>query len=104
MNDTYNRACQYDSFYVHLDCGWERVERYKKGVRVHTSKGITDFDYLIISTGLISNPALRPELAPFHGRLLTWQNAYTAPTTLQNDLLDAHSYLTLQFEFQGIRR
>lgn len=100
-NDTYNRACQYDSFYVHLDCGWERVERYKNGVRVHTSKGIADFDYLIISTGLISNPALRPELAPFHGRLLTWQNAYTAPTTLQNDLLDAHPYLTPQFEFQA---
>lgn len=100
-NDTYNRACAYDDFHVHLGCAWESVTPYQKGVHVKTTEGTEYFDYLIISTGLVSNPSLRPELATFHDHILTWAQAYEAPAMLQNDLLDAHPYLTPQFEFQA---
>lgn len=52
------------------------------------------FDFLIVSTGLLTDSRLRPELAAVAGDVATWGDAFCAPPgTRRNPLIDAHPYL-----------
>lgn len=51
----------------------------------------------MISTGLLSDPALRPELKLVESHIARWADCYEAPAEQRNELLDAHPFLTSGF-------
>ncbi|MHA6482228.1 FAD/NAD(P)-binding protein [Paenibacillus sp. strain BS8-2] len=100
-NDTFARAAAYPGFHLHLASPWTDARPEEGGVTVQTPHGEFHFDFLIISTGLVSDPGLRPELALVESDIARWSDRYTAPKDVANDMLDAHPYLTSGFAFTG---
>ncbi|TYP72593.1 FAD/NAD(P)-binding protein [Paenibacillus methanolicus] len=100
-NDTFERAAASPGFHLHLGAPWLNVRAAEQGAVVTSSQGEYAFDFLIISTGLITDPALRPELALVERHIARWGDRYEAPEGIANPLLDAHPYLSRGFAFQG---
>lgn len=98
-NDTFNRAAAWPGFELHLGSPWLSVEQSDQGTRVTTPHGTFDYDFLILSTGLVSDPSLRPELRMLGERIARWSDRYTPPAGQENALIDAHPYLGPAFEF-----
>jgi cation diffusion facilitator CzcD-associated flavoprotein CzcO len=98
-NDTFGRACAFPGFTLHLGAPWLDVADTDAGVAVTTPQGTALYDFLILSTGLVTDPALRPELAGLADRIARWGDRYTPPEALANPLIDAHPYLGPAFEF-----
>ncbi|MFA5968823.1 MAG: NAD(P)/FAD-dependent oxidoreductase [Sphingomonas sp.] len=97
-NDTFERAAAWPGFSLHLGAPWLSVEPSRAGVRVTTPQGTHEFDFLILSTGLVSDPALRPELRLVADKIARWADRYSPPTGHANALIDAHPYLGPAFE------
>lgn len=91
-NDTFERAAARPGFMLHLGAPWLSVAPAGKGARVTTPDGTHDFDFLVLSTGLVSDPALRPELRLVAGRIARWRDRF-APAGAAHPLIDAHPYL-----------
>ena len=70
-------------------------------MRIITPKGDQGlFDFLIVSTGLLTDARLRPELASMADEIATWGDRFTpGPEQKRNALIDAHPYLGEFFEF-----
>lgn len=100
-NDTFSRAAAWPGFELHLGEPWESVREEGDGVIVETPKGAYPFDFLILSTGLVTDPKLRPELAGLADEILRWRDRYDPPADLANPLICAHPYLGSGFEMQG---
>ncbi len=100
-NDTFNRAAAQPGFHLHTGAPWTDVAANNSIVTVATPRGTFNFDYLIISTGLRTDPALRPELKLVESDIARWKDRYRAPANIRNPLLDAHPYLTDGFRFTG---
>ncbi|MHA7965229.1 FAD/NAD(P)-binding protein [Paenibacillus sp. CAU 1782] len=106
-NDTFQRAASWPGFRLHLGSPWLQARRAasagEEGERVEitTPKGVDTFDFLIISTGLVSDTALRSELRLVDGDIARWRDRYSAPPEIANPLLDEHPYLTPGFGFTG---
>ncbi|MFD1955643.1 FAD/NAD(P)-binding protein [Paenibacillus thailandensis] len=98
-NDTFERAASWPGFRLHLGAPWLDVEAAEEGAVVTTPQGKHVFDYLIVSTGLLTDPALRPELKLVEKHIARWGDRYKAPDRVANKLLDAHPYLTPGFAF-----
>lgn len=98
-NDTFERATANENFHLHLGAPWLDAVDSPDGVIVTTPQGQERFDLLILATGLITDPALRPELSLVADRILRWGDHYQAPTDEANPMLDAHPYLGAGFEF-----
>lgn len=98
-NDTFDRAAAWPGFRLHLGSPWLDVRAEGNGAVVTTPQGEFAFDYLIISTGLITDPALRPELKLVEKHIVRWRDRYKAPEELASELIDAHPYLTPGFSF-----
>lgn len=98
-NDTFNRASAWEGFELHLDSPWLEVKETKDGVMVRTPHDTFTFDFLIISTGLVTDPALRPELKAVQQYITRWRDIYKASPDVANALIDAHPYLTKGFSF-----
>jgi FAD-dependent urate hydroxylase len=96
-NDTYSRAAAWPGFRLHTGAPWTQVEETNGRARVTTPKGQFEFDFLILSTGMISDPKLRPELSAIVDDIALWSDHYEPPETLRNPLLDAHPYLDPYF-------
>jgi hypothetical protein len=77
------------------------VETTSDGVVVTTPNGKFTFDFLIISTGLVTNPSLRPELKLVEKHIIRWGDLYKAPCQIANPMIDAHPYLSPGFAFQS---
>ena len=99
-NDTFQRAAAWDNFTLHLGEGWTRVAEEDGAATVETPKGRYAFDFLVLSTGLVTDPRLRPELAGLADDILRWRDRY-APPADANPLIDAHPYLGQGFEVLG---
>jgi len=97
-NDTFDRAAAWPAFALHLGAPWLSVEKIGEIVRVTTPQGVHDFDFVVLSTGLISDPGLRPELALVADRIARWSDRFTPPPGSANALIDAHPYLGAGFE------
>jgi cation diffusion facilitator CzcD-associated flavoprotein CzcO len=97
-NDTFARASAWPGFALHLGAPWLSVENTGTAARVTTPQDTYDFDFLILSTGLVSDPNLRPELAQVASKIARWSDRFT-PTETANALADAHPYLGSGFEF-----
>lgn len=98
-NDTFERASAWPGFALHLGAPWLAVRPEGEGAVVTTPQGEHGFDFLIVSTGLLTDPALRPELARVERHIARWGERYDAPAELASPLLDAHPYLTPGFAF-----
>lgn len=98
-NDTFNRAAAYPGFALHTGEPWLAATQVEDGVEITTPKGSYKFDFLILSTGLLTDPALRPELAVLAPDIACWRDKYAAPKP--NPLIDAHPYLAPDFSFTG---
>lgn len=98
-NDIFERASAWPGFRLHLGSPWVKVEEKEEKVTVTTPKGTFTFDFLIISTGLITDPKLRPELRLVENHIARWKDVYQAPKEIASPLLDAHPYLQPGFSF-----
>ncbi|MBB5685705.1 FAD/NAD(P)-binding protein [Sphingobium boeckii] len=98
-NDTFARAASYPGFRLHLGTPWLDVEDGPTGAIVTTPKGRETFDFLILSTGLVTDPALRPELSLFAERIALWRDRHNASDDERDLVVDAHPYLGAGFEF-----
>ncbi|MFP3917815.1 FAD-dependent oxidoreductase [Lysinibacillus telephonicus] len=98
-NDTFNRASSSEGFELHLDSPWLEVKETEEGAYVRTPHETFIFDYLIISTGLVTDPALRPELKAVEQYITRWGDVYKASPEIANTLIDAHPYLSRGFAF-----
>lgn len=71
-------------------------------VRIFTPSGDEGlFDFCIISTGLLTDARLRPELSAVAHHIATWgDKLQSLPDGMsRNALIDAHPYLGPSFEF-----
>ena len=108
-NDTFERAAAWPGFDLHLGSPWLDVAPVNDGTqaKVTTPKGDFIFDFLVLSTGLVSDPALRPELAGVAAAIARWADRVPVPDhcdTRQGirDQIAAHPYLGPAFEFLPI--
>jgi hypothetical protein len=60
---------------------------------------VFDYDFLVLSTGLITDPALRPELADVANKIARWWDRYAPPQDITNAVLNAHPYLGNAFQY-----
>jgi len=98
-NDTFQRACAWPEFGLQLGSPWKSLKETPEGVEVTTPKGVFTYDFLVLSTGILTDVFLRPELGDFAGKIATWSDVYEAPDTEKNKLLDIHPYLGEHFEY-----
>lgn len=97
-NDTFARAAAWPGFALHLGAPWLSVTQKKDGVHITTPVGDHDVDFVILSTGLLSDPGLRPELVQVAHGIARWADRFTPPPGQDNALIDAHPYLGPGFE------
>lgn len=97
-NDTFDRACALPGFRLHLGSPWLDVAERDGQAVVTTPQGEHAFDFLAVATGLVTDPALRPELAALAPRIARWSDRYAPPPGEGNALLDTHPYLGPGFE------
>ncbi len=98
-NDTFERAAAWPGFRLHLGAPWLEVTETAEGVAVTTPQGRHMFDFLVLSTGLVTDPALRPELGAVADGILRWSDRHVPPAGTGNAVVDAHPYLGPAFEF-----
>ena len=98
-NDTFERAAAWPGFALHTGAPWLDVAAAGDRVRVTTPHGSHTFDFVVLSTGLVSDPALRPELGEIADAIARWRDRMAPPDGLANPLIDAHPYLGEGFEF-----
>ncbi|HQU02043.1 MAG TPA: monooxygenase, partial [Acetobacteraceae bacterium] len=101
-NDTFNRARAYPGFSLHLGAPWTQVRESDQGVVVTTPRGRHVFDFLVLSTGMLTDAKLRPELAALAPQIACWRDIYTPPEGQANRLVDDHPYLGADFSFTGL--
>lgn len=97
-NDTFDRAASWPGFALHLGSPWTSVEHVDGKVKVTTPQSSHMFDFVVLSTGLVSDPGLRPELAAVAPHIARWADRVTPPSGSANPLIDAHPYLGPGFE------
>ena len=97
-NDTFERASARPGFTLHLGAPWLAVEAVDERARVTTPHGRHEFDFLVLSTGLVSDPGLRPELRLVADKVARWADRVTPAPGSANALIDAHPYLGPGFE------
>lgn len=97
-NDTFGRAAAYPNFRLHLGAPWTGVAEDKGDIVVTTPKGEHRFDFVVLSTGLLTDAALRPELSLVAGDIALWKDRFTPPEGGANPLVDGHPYLGPSFE------
>ncbi len=97
-NDTFARAAAWPGFALHLGAPWLSVSPDGDGAVVTTPQGPHRFDFLVLSTGLVSDPGLRPELRLVADRIARWADRHAPPAGQANALIDAHPYLGPGFE------
>ena len=98
-NDTFQRAAERPGFRLHLGSPWTSVRETPEGVAVTTPKGVFMLDFLVLSTGLLTDCALRPELADVAAKIALWRDKRPALDGKPHPLIDDHPYLGPGFQF-----
>ncbi len=100
-NDTFERAVALPGFHLHLGAPWDAVVERDGRAVVTTPQGEFVFDYLLIGTGMITDPALRPELRLVEPGILRWRDTFVPAPDIAMPMLDAHPYLGEDFAYLG---
>jgi cation diffusion facilitator CzcD-associated flavoprotein CzcO len=98
-SDMFNHARAFAGFHLHLGAPWTAVRETPEGAAVTTPQGEHAFDFLVLSTGLVTDAALRPELRELADDIACWRDIYIPPEGQANPALDAHPYLDPDFSF-----
>lgn len=98
-NDTYRRAAANAGFHLHTGSPWNAVRMEGDKAIVTTPKGEHAFDYLIVSTGTITDLGLRPELSTFLSDIALWRDRTIAHRRVPE--IDVHPYLGYGFDVTG---
>ena len=99
-NDTFRRAASFSGFALHTGSPIEAVvQTARDEVQITTPKGTFTYDFVVISTGLLTNPALRRELRLVEPHIARWSDCYDAPNDKKHPLIELHPYLGKGFEF-----
>lgn len=97
-NDTFQRAAAWPGFRLHLGAPWQNVAETEDGVAITTPHGTAPYDFLVLSTGLVTDPALRPELRLVADAIARWSDRHTPDSAIANPVIDAHPYLGPGFQ------
>jgi cation diffusion facilitator CzcD-associated flavoprotein CzcO len=100
-NDTFQRAMAHAGFRLHTGAGWTAARMEDDQVVIEAGGRSHAFDFLVISTGILNNLSLRPELAAFLPDIAHWRDRFT-PAGRRNPAIDAHPYLGPGFQLTGI--
>jgi cation diffusion facilitator CzcD-associated flavoprotein CzcO len=100
-NDMFDRAASYPGFRLRLGCPWEKVEARGGQVEIHTPEGKDLFDFAVISTGLVTDPRLRPELGMLSDKILLWGDLDLDVEDFRSSLVDDHPYLSPSFHYMA---
>lgn len=98
--DMFDRAAGFPGFALHVGSPWQTLAEVDGAVRLSTPKGSFDYDFLVLSTGLVTDPSLRPELAGLADSIARWSDRYTPPAAIASPVIDAHPYLGSAFQLQ----
>jgi xanthine/CO dehydrogenase XdhC/CoxF family maturation factor/cation diffusion facilitator CzcD-associated flavoprotein CzcO len=96
--DTFKRATAHAGFSMHPGSGWKAVEARGDTVLITTESGTSEFDFVIVATGFVTDLSTRPELTHVHADVATWADRHL-PTEDKSDDLLRHPYLGPHFEF-----
>ncbi|AMP00236.1 FAD binding domain protein [Collimonas arenae] len=72
----------------------------EQGMRVSTTRGVFDLDFLIFSTGFRIDWTIRPEFAAIAPHIRNWSDRYTPPAGDEDAELADSPDLGMAFEFQ----
>jgi cation diffusion facilitator CzcD-associated flavoprotein CzcO len=97
--DTYWRCTRYPNFVIRPGAAWTSVALENDGIAVETPKGRFAFDFLICGTGILSDPATRPELARISPHIARWNDVFESPAGEEDAYLGTTPYLGPAFEF-----
>jgi cation diffusion facilitator CzcD-associated flavoprotein CzcO len=97
--DTLARAKQHPGFALHPGCGWTDFAVEDGRVRIETTGGRFDADFVIVGTGFVTDLRRRPELAVLESQICRWADRYSPPATDADEDLARHPYLGPSFEF-----
>lgn len=97
--DMFERAAALPGFALRLGAPWLSLREIDGEIEVETPQGRHRYDFLVLSTGLVSDPALRPELALVHDKIARWRDHHAPAAGIANALIDAHPYLGRAFEY-----
>lgn len=103
-NDTFDRAAAYPGFHLHLGEPWRAVGETAAGVRVETPAATYEFDFLVLSTGMLTDARLRPELSLLAADIACWRDKFAPADGKRNAILDDHPYLGPDFRLVPLTR
>ncbi len=98
------RVSRRPNAFFHLGCSLESVTPQGDGVRIETSRGRLDTDYIIAATGFSADLSQRPELSAIASHIRLWKDRFTpAPQDMPSGIryaeLDNSPDLGKGFEF-----
>lgn len=91
--ETWERVTRHGNFRLHEDSPWQAVDVVDGAVRITTTKGSHDADYVIAATGLDVDLPHVALLAPFADRIALWSDRYTPPPEEASERLARYPYL-----------
>ncbi|MEM0927846.1 MAG: FAD/NAD(P)-binding protein [Pseudomonadota bacterium] len=97
-NDTFDRASEWSNFSLHLGEPWNGVRQVADGIEIISPKGRYVYDFLILSTGLVTDLGLRPELGSVAPKVARWRDRFHPIADKRKAILDDHPYLGPHFE------
>lgn len=101
------RVSRHNNAYFHVGCAVDKVEFEPNTetstslLKVHSSKGIFNVDFLLLATGFKIDWHLRPEYAQFAPYVKTWASRFTPPSAEEDAELSACPDLGPHFEFKA---
>jgi cation diffusion facilitator CzcD-associated flavoprotein CzcO len=97
--DTFARASQHPGFHLQPASEWKSITLEGDTIRLETSGGTFEADFVIVGTGFVTDLARRPELANLEHWIARWADRYTPPEHERHEDLLRHPYLGPNFEF-----
>lgn len=95
------RVSHHENAFFNTGCAIEKVESPdNKTVRVYTTKGVFELDFLFLATGFKIDWSLRPEYHQFAPFVRTWADRFIAPEGEEDAELGACPDLGEHFQFQ----
>ncbi len=97
--ETFSRCGVHAGFHLHLGAPVRALRMEGDAIVLETPRGAVTADFLIVGTGLVVEPSLRPELAAAAPHLARWRDRYAPPAGEEDAVLGAFPYLTGDFAF-----
>ncbi|MBK7261197.1 MAG: NAD(P)/FAD-dependent oxidoreductase [Rubrivivax sp.] len=95
------RVSRHENAFFHLGCAIEGVDELGNALRVHTSQGPIELDFLVFATGFRVDWAQRPMLRHIAPHVRLWQHRYQPPAGDEDAELTDSPDLGPAFEFRA---